>query len=558
MLQSLHIENVAVIERADITFGSGLTVLTGETGAGKSIVIDAINAVLGERITRDVVRHGADRADISAVFTDVAPAVETALQEQGYALEEDGTLLVQRALTADGRGSCRINGRPATVSVLRGIGRMLVNIHGQHENQVLLQPESHVEYLDRLGGLQAIRAAYEQPYHTYCRIRRAIRAAQMDADEREFRTTRLREQIEAIDAAALKPGEEEKLLARRETVRHAEKLAQHLQTACTALDGDGEELAGAVEHMAAATAALQAAGAVSPELAELAGRMQSTLYDLQACAEEVREAGDGLSFDAGEQAALEDRLALIQRLTRQYGGDETAVLQKREAMAAELAAIENTDAHLAELEKQSDAARAETIAAAERLTAARREAARRFEEDVCQQLTFLDMPHVRLQVSMEPTPLTVIGGDKVEFLISSNPGEPPKSIARTASGGELSRIMLALKRVLAEVDEIGTLVFDEVDSGISGRAATKVGILLRQTAVRRQVLCVTHLAQIAAAGHAHLLVSKSVADGRTYTCVQPLQEEQRVAELARIIGGEATETARSAAREMRTRAESGA
>lgn len=555
MLQSLHIENVAVIEKADIAFEQGLAVLTGETGAGKSIVIDAINAVLGERITRDVVRTGTDKAYIAAVFADLPAAVVTALEEQGYAPEEDGTLLIQRGLTADGKGQSRINGRPATVSTLRAIGRMLVNIHGQHENQALLQAERHVEYLDRLGELGSVRAAYEACYHEYCRIRRAIKAATMDENEKEFRAALLTRQLEEIDGAALQPGEEATLLSRRELARHSGKLAGALQQVREALDGTGDDAPGALAMLTDAVAALRSAGLVSAELSELADRLQSALYDVEACGEEARVAEDSLAFDEDALSRLEDRLAVIQRVVRKYGVDEADVLQKREDLQGQLDAIHSNEAHLEELERQSDAARERTIAASQQLTAARQKAAARFEQDVCRQLGFLDMPHVRLAVSIEPTALTAIGGDKVEFLISSNPGEPPKSIARTASGGELSRIMLALKSVLADVDDVDTLVFDEVDAGISGRAATKVGTLLRQIAEHRQVLCVTHLAQIAACGHTHLQVSKSVADGRTFTRVDTLSEDARLQELARIIGGEVTDTTLSAAGEMRQKAQ---
>lgn len=557
MLQSLHIENVAVIEKADIDFTAGMTVLTGETGAGKSIVIDALSALLGERITREVVRHGAEQAFLSAVFGELDADVAAFLSEQGYAPEEDGTLLIRRTITADGKGSCRLNGRPATVSVLRQLGRMLVNIHGQHENQVLLQPERHVEYLDRLGQLQPVRAAYEQEYHRYCRIRRSIKAATMDQEERQRRLDTLTRQIEEIDGAALRPGEEEELLSRREMARHAEKLAQHLRLVRQALYGAEEEseTPGALTQLADAVQALSEAGSVSEELSQLAGRLQSALYDVQACAEEAGEAEASLNFDENDRAALEDRLAVIRHVVRQYGTDEADVLKKREELQRQLDAIEGNSALLASLQQESDAARDATIAAAQRLSAARKQAATLFEKNVCEQLAFLDMPQVKLVVSIEPTALTVIGGDKVEFLLSSNPGEPPKSITRTASGGELSRIMLALKSVLAEVDDVETLVFDEVDSGISGRAAAKVGTLMRRIARSRQVLCVTHLAQIAACGHAHLLVQKQVQNDRTYTAVQPLDEAGRLQEMARIIGGDVTETTLEAAREMRQKAE---
>ena len=557
MLQSLHIENVAVIEKTDITFGRGLTVLTGETGAGKSIVIDAINALLGERITRDVVRHGADRAYIAGVFDELPDEVLAFLQEQELSPEEDGTLLIQRSLTADGKGSCRVGGRPTTVSVLRQLGRMLVNIHGQHENQALLSADRHVEYLDRLGELEGVKAEYVAAYREYCRIRRTIKAATMDEQEKAYRTAQLTQWISVLEQANIKVGEEQELLARRELARHGEKLSGYLHLVRGAMEDDengGDS--GVLTRLTESVAALQAAGRVTDELADLAKRLQSCLYDVQAIAEETADFEERLCFDENELNALEDRLALIGRLMKQHNvTDEQALLDKLAEMQAELTGIQSSDAYLAELERQSDAARDATIAASRRLTAARKEAAVRFEQDVQTQLSFMDMPHVRLAVSIEPTALTAIGGDAVEFLIASNPGEPPKSIAKTASGGELSRIMLALKSVLAQVDDIDTLVFDEVDSGISGRAAAKVGTLMRRIAATRQVLCVTHLAQIAACGHTHLLVSKSVSDGRTYTAVEDLDESSRLQELARIMGGDVTAAALSAARELRARAE---
>ena len=554
MLQSLHIENVAVIEKTDISFGSGLTVLTGETGAGKSIVIDAINALLGERITRDVVRHGADRAYIAGVFDDLPGEVLSFLQEQELSPEEDGTLLIQRSLTADGKGSCRVGGRPATVSVLRQLGRMLVNIHGQHENQALLSAERHVEYLDRLGELEGVKAEYVAAYREYCRIRRAIKAATMDEQEKEFRTAQLTQWITVLEQANVKVGEEQELLSRRDLARHSEKLAGHLRLVRGAMeDNEAGGESGVLTRLTESVAALQAAGRITDDLADLAKRLQSCLYDVQAVAEEAADFETHLCFDEHELNALEDRLALIGRLMKQHNvTDEQALLDKLAEMQSELAGIQSSDAYLAELERQSDVAKDATIAASHRLTAARKEAAVRFEQDVQAQLSFMDMPHVRLAVSIEPTALTVMGGDAVEFLIASNPGEPPKSIAKTASGGELSRIMLALKSVLAQVDDIDTLVFDEVDSGISGRAAAKVGTLMRRIADTRQVLCVTHLAQIAACGHTHLYVSKSVADGRTYTAVEELDENIRLQELARIMGGTVTETTLSAAQELRS------
>jgi len=552
MLQSLHIENVAVIESTDITFGDGLTTLTGETGAGKSIVIDAINALLGERITRDVVRTGADKAYIAGVFDHLPPSVLAVLEELELLPEEDGTLLIQRSLTADGKGSCRIGGRPTTVSVLRQIGRMLVNIHGQHENQALLQQERHVEYLDRLGVPNEVIVEYGAAYTEYCRIRRAIKAAAMDEQEKEYRTAQLEQQIAALERADIRVGEEAELTARRDMARHSEKLAGALRLVRGAMEDDdngGER--GALTRLTDAVSALQTAGMVSPAMGELATRLQSALYDVESVSEEAADLEDSLCFSEQELSAIEDRLALLSRLMKQHRvTDEQGLLDTLSALQTELQGIQSSDEYVAELERKSDVARDATIAAAGRLTAARKQAALRFEQDVCAQLTFMDMPHVRLAVSMEPTALTSMGGDKVEFLISSNPGEPPKSIAKTASGGELSRVMLALKSVLAGVDDIDTLVFDEVDAGISGRAAAKVGQLMRGIAAKRQVLCVTHLAQIAACGHSHLLVQKSVEGGRTYTGVKALSQPERIGELARIMGGEATDTTLSAAEEL--------
>ena len=557
MLQSLHIENVAVIERTDISFGSGLTVLTGETGAGKSIVIDAINALLGERITRDVVRHGADRAYIAGVFDDLPPTVLAVLEELELSPEEDGTLLIQRTITADGKGSCRVGDRPTTVTSLRRIGRLLVNIHGQHENQALLQPERHVEYLDRLGVPAEVIAEYGAAYAAYCRIHRAIKAASMDEQEKEFRIAQLSQQIAVLEQANIRVGEEQELLSRRELARHGEKLAGYLRLVRGAMeDDDNGTQSGVLTRLTESVSALQAAGRVSDVLAQLATRLQSCLYDVQAVADEAADFEDRLCFDENELNAIEDRLSLIARLYKQHRvTDEQALLDKLAEMQAELAGIQSSDAYLAELQQQLAVAKDATIAASRRLTAARKQAAILFEQDVQAQLAFMDMPHVRLAVSIEPTALTAMGGDAVEFLIASNPGEPPKSIAKTASGGELSRIMLALKSVLAQVDDIDTLVFDEVDSGISGRAATKVGNLMRRIAAKRQVLCVTHLAQIAACGHTHLYVSKSVEGGRTYTAVTELDEDRRLQELARIMGGTVTDVTLSAAQELRQRAE---
>lgn len=560
MLQSLYIENIAVIERADIAFDAGLNVLTGETGAGKSIVIDAINAVLGERISRDIVRTGSDEARVTALFSDLSPAAAEALREWGIEPDEDGCLLIQRTISAEGKGTCRIGGRPVTVSILRDVGRRLVNIHGQHENQALLSPERHVAYLDRLGGHAPLLEAYRAVYDRLCSLRRELDKADMDETMKARRIDLLRYQIDEIEAAELTAGEEEELEASRRLYRHAEAVAEGMMAAKEALSGD-EDTMGALSRLEGAASALSGAGRYMEEAAVLSKRVENALYELEDCADELRDLLSRLEFDPAELDRVEARLDLIRRLFSKYGPGIPDVLAYAEQARQELDDIENADERQARLRQALAAAEQDAAEAAARLTDARTKTAERFSKSVMEQLAFLDMPHVTMEVSITPASLSSGGADQVEFLMSANPGEPPRSIAKIASGGELSRVMLAIKSVLADADDIDTLVFDEIDAGISGRAAWKVGVKLRETARgsdgsrSRQVLCVTHLAQIAAQADHHLLIAKSVRDGRTYTDVRPLDEDGRMEELARIIGGEATPASREAAREMRGRVE---
>lgn len=550
MLSSLHIENIAVIEKAEIDFDSGLNVLTGETGAGKSMVIDAINAVLGERISRDIVRTGSDQARVTALFNGISAKTCEVLGELGYTPDEDGALLIQRTISAEGKGNCRINGQPVTVSLLRTIGRMLVNIHGQHENQALLSPEKHVDYLERLGCLLPLHEEYTKEYQRLCGIRRELEEAAMDDAMKARRLDMLHFQIDEIESADLHPGEEEELLAKRALCRNAEKIAVSLQSAHECLSG-GEESGGALSLLTDAVSQLKDAGRYVGDLAELAKRAESLQYDLEECAEEVRDYASHLDFDQGDLESVEERLDQIHRMTSKYGTDEEAVLKFLDRARKELDSIEMSDVRAEKLKKELAAAEKSANYLAGQLSKARKAAAADFKRNVCEQLAFLDMPGVRLDVSLEPVELGAGGIDKVEFLIAANAGETPKSIAKIASGGELSRIMLAIKSVLADVDDIDTLVFDEIDTGISGRAAQKVGIKLRETARHRQVLCVTHLAQIAAQAHHHFLIEKTMRGGRTYTGVTPLDKEGRERELARIIGGDVTQATLEAAREMR-------
>lgn len=549
MLYSLHIENVAVIEEADVDFHSGFNVLTGETGAGKSILIDAINAVLGERVRRDLVRTGCAQAQVFAVFSDVSDTVKVRLAEAGYAVDNE-TLLIERTIRADGKSTCRIDGKPATVSLLREVGAMLVNIHGQHENQSLFDVAKHLTYLDKMGTYDAVRETYEAAYHRYCDISRALKKLTTAESEKQERMDILRYRINELEAAALTAGEEDALEEKHQFYRHSEKIADYLRRADALLNGSDE--GGACAAVNEAAESLRHASGLLSTLSPLSARLDSLMYDLEACGNELADAAGRMSFDEQDRERTEERLELLHRLSKKYGTDAAGMLEILEKSRAELAQIETADEQAAALRTELDKAREETVQSAEKLTAARKKAAESFEKRVAAELRFLDMPRVEFCVSITQTALTVRGGDHVEFLISANPGEPAKPIAQIASGGELSRIMLAIKSVMAETDDIDTLIFDEVDAGISGHAAVKVGIKLRQTAAHRQILCVTHLAQIAARGHHHLLIQKAIKNGRTCTTVLPLDADGSEKELARIIGGSVTNATLQAAHEMRT------
>lgn len=552
MLDCLHIENIAVIERADIRFTAGFTALTGETGAGKSIIIDAINAVLGERTRRDLVRTGSDAAHVTALFNELSPYVTAQLETLGFSPDEDGNLLIGRTISAEGKGSCTVNGRPATAALLREIGKVLVDLHGQHENQALFSVDSHLAYLDRFGELTEQREQYAAAYREWRQIAGELSRADLDESEKARRLDILAFQINEIEAADLIVGEEDDLQARRTLFRNAEKVASQLTAANALLLGD-ENSDGAVSMAEQAVSSVHHAARYMEQAVTLFEQLQNALYELQAAAEELQDLTDLLDFDPRELDEVENRLEVIRRLTSKYGTTTAEVLAFLENAKAEYRQIELSDERQRELTERERAAFAAAELKADALTAARLAAAERFAKAVKEQLTFLDMPNVTLTIDRQPITLGLNGADKIEFLLSANVGELPKPLARIASGGELSRIMLAIKSVLAHADEVDTLIFDEIDTGISGRAALKVGARLRQTAEsrgRHQVLCVTHLAQIAAQANEHFLIEKSVRDGRTYTDVTPLSRVDRERELARIIGGEVTDAAVRAAKEM--------
>ncbi len=556
MLCSLHIENIAVIERADISFDRGFNVLSGETGAGKSVIIDSLNAVLGERISRDIIRTGCEKATVSAVFSDFSPSVLQSLSELGFEPDEDGILLLERRLTADGKAAARVNGAPVTVAMLRTLGRKLVNIHGQHENQSLLDTATHLEYLDRLGGLEEMRAAYQSVYKEYHAVKAAMESLDMDETAKTRRMDLLRYQIEEIENAELTEGEEDVLRDKREMFRNAERIARAVGEAHAYLNGD-DDTDGVLNGITQAVTALESAGRYMDEAATLAEKLEAIQYELDACADDVRRLGDALDFNESERDAVESRYEMIRRLLSKYGATTGDVLRYLSACRTEYEAMESGEAELARLTAEAEKVYAKLLSAAETLSLARQKAAKDFCRAVTDQMTFLDMSRARITVSMEGIEPCATGADKVEFLLAANVGEAPRPLAKIASGGEMSRVMLALQTVLADVDDMETLVFDEIDTGVSGRAALKVGRKLHETATglsgtrRRQVLCVTHLAQIAAQANHHMLIEKAVKDGRTHTAVTALDESGRERELARIIGGEVTESGMAAARELR-------
>ena len=533
MLELLHIENIAVIEEADICFRPGFNALTGETGAGKSIVIDAMGAVLGGRTSRDLIRTGAAKAFVGADFSGV-PEDLPGLLENGISPDEDGHLLLQREMSGDGKNACRVNGRPVTVAQLRRIGGDLLNIHGQHDGAQLLDEEQHGAYLDRFGRTET--GPYQAAYAALSEIRERIRALQMDEAEKARRVDSLRFQIGELERAELRPGEEEELEARRNLLRNGEKYLSALSGADYCLSGDDEN-AGAVNQLRDAEEALSGVRNLDGELAEAyrrLGALRSEAYDL---AETIRDLRGAFDFSPEELDAAESRADQLYRLKKKYGATVEDMLAYLDRSRAELDAIETADDTLLLLEKKLGKAEKAVRAEGQKLTEARKQAAAELEARIQRELRDLDMNRVRFSIAFEEKEPAADGCDVVRFLMSANAGEDLKPIARIASGGELARIMLALKNVLAEQEAIGTLVFDEVDTGVSGRAAQKVAEKLAQVSRRKQVLCVTHLPQLAAMADTHFSVEKGEAKGRTYTRVVQLDREQRKAELARITGG---------------------
>ena len=546
MLSLLHIENIAVIECADITFDAGFNILTGETGAGKSIVIDAISAILGERAYRDMIRTGSNKASVRAVFTDVPELSWFA--DNG--VEYDSEIVIQREVHLDGKNVCRVNGSLVTVSILRKLGIQLINIHGQHDSASLFDENNHLVFLDAFAENQALRDAYSEKFSAVSKLRREIERLHMDESEKLRRMETLRYQIDEISKANLQPGEDETLEQRRKILQNAEKLSDGIHAAVDCLYG-GDDTDGAASLLAEAVRELARLARYTDAYQELHDKVSDLMYQVQDAAEELRDARDDLSYSADELEQIESRLDIIHRLRRKYGATCEDILQYLDSAQKELDEIEFADDHVERLKIQCQKAEKQAWDAAISLRNNRLAAAEELSKRILSELAQLDMPRVQFSCNFSETELTPIGADIVAFYMSANAGEALKPLSKVASGGELARIMLAMKNVLAEQDQVATLIFDEVDTGVSGRAAQKVAEKLRSVAKTKQVLCVTHLPQLAALANTHLLIAKEERQGRTYTTVTPLDLEGRKRELARIIGGaNITEITLKSAEEM--------
>ena len=546
MLSLLHIENIAVIERSDISFDQGFNVLTGETGAGKSIIIDAISAILGERAYRDMIRTGTTKASVRAVFTDV-PELSW-FEENG--VEYDPETVIQREVHLDGKNVCRVNGALVSVSILRKLGMQLINIHGQHDSATLFDETNHLTFLDAFAANEALRADYTEKYEAVAKLRREIDRMTMDEGEKLRRMETLKYQIKEIEKADLHSGEDEELEERRKLLQNSEKIADGMNEAVENIYGS-DDADGAAAMLATAERSLARITKFSDHISDLHQRVADLMYQVQDLAEEVRDARDDLAYSADELEEIESRLDVIHKLRRKYGVTCADILEYLEKAKKELDEIEFADDHLEKLKKKLSKAEKTAWEAAKMLRENRKETAVSMSERILTELAQLDMPRVQFSCQFTELELTPNGADAVAFYMSANAGEALKPMSKVASGGELARIMLAMKNVLAERDQVNTLIFDEVDTGVSGRAAQKVAEKLRAVAEHKQVLCVTHLPQLAALANTHLLIAKAERQGRTYTTVTPLDIEGRKRELARIIGGtNITETTLKSAEEM--------
>lgn len=532
MLTELNIENLAVIAEAQLSFDQRLNVFTGETGAGKSILIHGINAVLGQRVTKDIVRTGCDKAVVTALFTRLGDTSKRVLESIGADYEEDAVTLT-REIFADGGSVARLNGKVTTVSVLRELGETLITIHGQHDNQILLSPERHLQVLDDFGGDDSALRAYQQDFKALQNLAREIGTLKRAEQENRQRMDLLQAQVDEIGALKLQRDEEEQIEAAYQLALNSTQIAEGIQSAQLLLDGEDA----AVDLLRDAENRLLMLTDLFPQITSFAERLTAARIELSDLADGLSQSLDSVDVDAETFAALSDRHDALERCKRRYQRDGNGLLDLYEESLAALSYITGAEEEIARLESEKSQLLQKVTERAKALSAYRAAAAERFVARVTEELAFLDMPQVELAVQFTPGKLTIHGMETAEFLISANPGEPPKPIAKIASGGELSRIMLALKSVIADRDEIPTMIFDEIDTGVSGRAAQKIGVKLREIGGVRQVLCITHLAQIAVMADHHILIEKRNIDGRTATQVQVIRDTERVAEIARIMGG---------------------
>lgn len=550
MLRTLSIENIAVIEKAKIDFDGGLNVLTGETGAGKSIVVDSINAVLGERTSKELVRTGSDFAFVSAFFENINATVCGELEKLGYTPEDDGSLLITRRISKDGRSSCRINGMPATVSVLHTLGKALVNIHGQHDSQSLLDPEQHYKFIDMLSGDSSALSDYKAAFSRFLSVRRELKALTAAADSADKNTELLEYQIKELEEADIKIGEAQALNARKKVIDSAEEAAKAYSSALEAVNGDDEN-PGAESLLQSALESVVRFSELSPEIKKAAALLENAVDEIADAKSVIDGELSVLDFDPREREEIEERLDELFRLGKKYGDGEEKMLAYLDNAKRKLNSIVNNEEELEKLNDEYDKAYADVLAAAEKLTALRKKTAQKFAEDVKNQLAYLDMPKINFTVDFKKGIMSSAGLDKIEFLISANPGEEPKPLVKIASGGELSRIMLGIKSILAYNDTVDTLIFDEIDTGVSGRASQKIGLKLKEVSKNTQVICVTHSAQIASNADSHFLISKDISGDRTFTSVTLLDRSQRRNELARIMGGlEITDAMLNSAEEL--------
>lgn len=550
MLANLKIENVAVIEKAEVNFTHGFTVLTGETGAGKSILIDSINAILGNRTSRELVRSGAQKACIWATFEAIPASVKKQLEKCGYEASDD--LLLYREINAEGKGSCRINGMPATAAVVRDISAGLLSIHGQHDSQSLTNPALHLDLLDQYAQNRALFAEYYRRYRELVTVKRQLDTANASEADKQRRIEALTAEIDAIDAAALQPGEEKTLQERKTVITHAQSILEGITAAHLALAGDEDgEQAGAADLLGGAVDGLQNSARLDESLAAMSERLNELYYSARDLATDLADRLDAYGFDAGELDQIESRLDTIYRIKQKFGMEVEELLARRDTAAAELESFQSSGQRIAELKARMQTLYAAAKEAAEALTQSRLKGFAAMNKQMKAALEFLNMPGIRFALKHARGPLSSHGQDTVEFLISTNPGEEPKPLAKIASGGELSRIMLAFKSALADRDALPTVIYDEIDTGVSGLAAGRIGQLLHQTAKGHQVLCITHTPQVAAFADNQLLIQKNVRNDRTFTEIHTLDMDGRVEVLARMISGDkVSELSLASAREL--------